>query len=96
MGREARAQMIAELVDDYVEERVRQFPTQAFDVAAVRRALQEALKDGDAGFDLGPGDDKALGQLLDRHPFLTRVPGSAPAWKPGLDKAAMKRAGASR
>ena len=92
----ARAQMVAELLDDFVEERVRQFPKQAFDIAAVRRALRETLRDGEAGFDLGPGDDKALGQLLDRHPFLTRVPGAASAWQPGLDKAAVKRAGASR
>ena len=92
----ARAQMIAEMVDEYVEERVRQFPTQVFDLAAVKRALGETLKEAEAGFDLGPGDDKALGQLLDRHPFLVRAPGAALAWKPGLDRKAVKQAGAKR
>ena len=92
----ARAQMVAELVEEFVEERVRQFPKQAFDIAAVRKALRESLKDGGAGFDLGPADDKALSQLLDRHPFLVRASGAAPAWKPGLDLPAQKRAGAKR
>ena len=89
--------MIAELVEEYVEERVRQFPTQAFDVGAVRQALRESLKEGEAGFDLGPRDDTALAQLLDRHPFLVRASGaSALSWKPGLDKSGMKQAGAKR
>ena len=91
MGAEARAQIIAELVDEYAEERVRQYSTQVFDLAAVKRSLRESLKDGDAGFDLGPGDDATLAGLLDRHPFLIRVAGTVPSWKPGLDKAPTRR-----
>jgi hypothetical protein len=95
MAGEARGQMIAELLDDYIEERVRQFPNQAFDLASVRRALQQLLKEGEAG-DLGPGDDKAIAQKLDQHPFLVRAPGAAASWKPGLDKRPRKPAAGRR
>ncbi len=83
-----RSPMIAELLADYVEERVRQFPKATFDLAGVKRSLNAALKEGQTGFDLGAGDDRALTNILDRHPFLLRASnGPVPTWKPGLDRA---------
>ena len=83
-----KSNMIAELLADFVEERVRQFPKAPFDLANVKRSLNAVLKEGQAGFDLASGDDRALTGMLDRHPFLLRAKnGTAPAWKPGLDRA---------
>ncbi len=82
-----RSSMIAELLTDYVEERVRQFPKAVFDLAGVKRSLSAVLKDGQAGFDLVAGDDRVLTSLLDQHPFLVRA-GNGPglSWRPGLDR----------
>ncbi len=86
-----KSTMVGELLADYVEERVRQFPSAAFDLAGVKRSLNGVLKEGQAGFDLGAADDRALATLLDQHPFLLRASqGPALAWKPGLDKARMR------
>jgi len=88
MAGDARSKLIAELVSEFVEERVRQFPTQVFDLAALKRAVATALEEGGAGFELMSGDDRALASLLDRHPFLVRAKDRTTlAWKPGLDKA---------
>ncbi len=38
-----RSSMIAELLTDYVEERVRQFPKAVFDLAEVKRSLRACL-----------------------------------------------------
>ena len=86
-----RTTIIAELLQDYVEERVRQFPTQSFDLDAVKRTLREPLREAQAGFDLGPGHDREIAAFLDQHPFLMRAgKGPAPSWKPGLRKGAAK------
>jgi len=83
--------MLSELLADYVEERVRQFPKQSFDLAAVKRALGANLSEAEAGLALAPADDERIAGFLDRHPFLVRAQGAAkPVWKPGLDKAAIK------
>jgi len=83
-----RSTMLAELLADYVEERVRQFPHAPFELAGVRCSLNAALKEGQAGFDLGAGDDRVLTNMLDRHPFLKRASsGPVLAWRPGLDRA---------
>jgi len=88
MAGDARSKLIAELVSEFVEERVRQFPTQVFDLAAVKRAVATAIKEGGAGFELMSGDDRALASLLDQHPFLVRAKDrNTLAWRPGLDKA---------
>ena len=83
-----RSTMLAELLADYVEERVRQFPKATFDLAGTKRSLNAVLKEGQAGFDLGAGDDRVLTNMLDRHPFLLRASnGPVLTWKPGLDRA---------
>ena len=88
MAGDARSKLIAELVSEFVEERVRQFPTQVFDLAAVKGSVTMALKEGGAGFELMSGDDRALASLLDQHPFLVRAKGRTTlAWRPGLDRA---------
>ena len=88
MAGDARSKLIAELVSEFVEERVRQFPTQVFDLAAVKRAVTMAFKEGGTGLELLSGDDRALTSLLDQHPFLVRAKDRTTlAWKPGLDKA---------
>ncbi len=87
MAGDVRSKLIAELVSEFVEERVRQFPTQVFDLAAVKRAVTLALKEGRTGLELMSGDDRALASLLDQHPFLVRAKDRTTlAWKPGLDK----------
>ena len=87
MAASLRSSMIAELLTDYVEERVRQFPKAVFDLAGVKRSLSAVLIDGQAGFDLVPGDDRVLTSMLDQHPFLVRA-GNGPglSWRPGLDR----------
>src|SRR3954466_7350798 len=44
MAGDARSKLIAELVSEFVEERVRQFPSQVFDLAALKRAVATALR----------------------------------------------------
>ncbi len=56
MASDARGKLIVELVAEFVEERVRQFPTEVFDLAVLKRALSAALKEGGAGFELGSVD----------------------------------------
>jgi hypothetical protein len=88
----ARSKILAELVDDFVEERVRQFPAESFTLALVKRALQDSLKGTEAATELTSADDRAMVEQLDRHPFLIPAgQGSAKAWKPGLDRGAGKR-----
>jgi hypothetical protein len=85
MTGDARTGIIKELLQDFVEERVRQFPTKIFDLKTVRRALEPALKEAETGIDLGPGDDPLIAKLLDEHPFVVSTNGRTAAWKPGLD-----------
>ena len=88
---DARAKIVAELVDEFVEERVRQLPTKAFGVAEVKRALGAALKDAGGSIELKAGDDRFMAEWLDRHPFLLRAKAGA-SWKPGLNRDSLKRA----
>ena len=87
MAGDARSKLIAELISEFGEERVRQFPTQVFDLVAAKRAVTMALKEGGTGLELVSGDDRALTSLLDQHPFLVRAKDRTTLeWKPGLDK----------
>lgn len=91
MPGDARTTIVSELVSEFVEERVRQHPGKAFDLAAVRKAIAASLKDADAGVALAPADDALIAGLLDRHPFVVGTgSGAKRVWKPGLDKAAVK------
>ncbi len=85
MAGDPRTGIITELLQDFIEERVRQFPTKVFDIKAVKRALEPTLKEAGTGIELGPGDDRLIGRLLDEHPFVIPAGGSPAAWKPGLD-----------
>ena len=69
---------------EFVEERVRQFPTEVFDPAGLKRALATALEEGGAGFHLAPGGDRALIGMLDQHPFLVRAR-DGPPWRGSRD-----------
>jgi hypothetical protein len=86
MAESARAGVIAELVREFVEERVRQHPGKQFDLVAVRRAIEPMLKEAETNIGLGTSDDRLISTVLDAHPFMVRVRGPQPAWKPGLDK----------
>jgi hypothetical protein len=51
------------------------------------------LRDAGDTVDLKAGDDPWIAQWLDQHPFLIRAKTGSPGqWKPGLNKAALKRA----
>jgi hypothetical protein len=82
----ARDRIIAELVEDFIEERVRHSSKKAFDLPAVKKGLQENLKGTEAAMELASSADRVIVAALDRHPFVVRAAkGPTIAWKPGLD-----------
>lgn len=85
---DGRAKIVAELVAEFVEERVRLFPTTTFGVDEVKRALGAALQEAEETVELKPSDDTLIPAILDRHPFLVRTETGRATWKPGLNKAA--------
>jgi hypothetical protein len=94
VAKHTTATIVSELVAEFVEERVRQHPTKAFRLDDLKRALAALLRDAGETADLRASDDGWIIDWLDRHPFLIRSPDirSAGEWKPGLNKAALKRA----
>jgi hypothetical protein len=85
--------IVAELVAEFVEERVRQSPSKSFALADVTRALTAMLRDSGGAVDLKRVDDAWLSQRLDEHPFLLKSKaGRASQWKPGFNKQSMRRA----
>jgi hypothetical protein len=87
------ATIVSELVAEFVEERVRQHPTKSFRLDDLKRAVAALLRDAGEATDLKTSDDGWIVDWLDRHPFLIRQQsGAAGEWKPGLNKAALKRA----
>jgi hypothetical protein len=88
----ARDRIIAELVEDFIEGRVRHSSKKAFDLPAVKKGLQESLKGTEAAMQLSAADDGVILAAVDRHPFVVRVgKGSTLSWKPGLDISPSKR-----
>jgi hypothetical protein len=96
VARHTTATIVSELVAEFVEERVRQHPTKAFRLDDLKRALAALLRDAGEATDLKVSDDGWIIDWLDRHPFLIRTQavkaGAGGEWKPGLNKAALKRA----
>jgi hypothetical protein len=90
MARNARAGLIAELVLEFVEERVRQSPGKQFDIPTIRRAIEPMLKEAGTEVTLTAADDLLISTLLDEHPFMVRAGGAKAAWKPGLHKAPVR------
>ena len=74
MKSDAKATIVPELVAEFVEERVRQFPTKSFALADVTRALTAMLRDSGAAVDLKRVNDAWLSEKLDQHfeKFLER------------------------
>jgi len=86
---DARAKIVTELLSEFVEERVRQLPAQAFGINEVKQALGTALHDAGGAIALTPNDDRWISERLDRHPFLLKAAkGRVSAWRPGLNRAA--------
>jgi hypothetical protein len=68
----ARDRIIAELVEDFIEERVRHSSKKAFNLPAVKKGLQESLKGTEAAMQLSAADDRVILAALDGHPFVVR------------------------
>jgi len=85
--------IVSELVAEFVEERVRQHPTKPFRLDDLKRAVAALLRDAGDATNLKAADDGWIVDWLDRHPFLIKQQsGAGGEWKPGLNKAALKRA----
>lgn len=83
--------MLNELVAEFVEERVRGQPRKAFDLEEARKAISAMVAETGERVNFTQGDLDRMSALLEGHPFLVRVPGSRPSWKPGLDRAQLKK-----
>jgi hypothetical protein len=92
MATDARAKIVAELLAEFVEERVRQWPKKPFGLSDVTRALGTMLRDSDTAIELKRADEPRLSDWLDQHPFLRRAAsGSSGQWTPGLNKQALRK-----
>jgi hypothetical protein len=90
MATNPRAQILRELLSEFVEERVRQIPNEAFSIADVTQALSAMLTDAGQAGAFAPSDNTWMAAALDRHPFVLRSrAGSTPQWKPGLNRGAL-------
>ena len=97
MAIDQRAQILRELLSEFVEERVRQLPNRAFAMSDVTRALSAMLTDAGQAGALAPSDNKWIAVSLDQHPFLLRSKaGPTPFWKPGLNKGVLAGASGDR
>ena len=86
MGRDAKSQIVLELMAEFVEDHVRQRSARAFGMEEVKGSLGTLLREAEVAVDLTAGDDAWMRDWLDRHPLLLKQGNSAaPAWKPGLN-----------
>ena len=91
MAGDARTRIVLELAAEFVEDHVRTRSAQPFGMAEVKRSLGTMLREAQVVADLGPADDRWLGDWLDRHPFLLRQgSGAARGWRPGLNTGALR------
>ncbi|MDB5651391.1 MAG: hypothetical protein JWL62_2911 [Hyphomicrobiales bacterium] len=82
--------LLSELVAEYAEERVRQFPGKSFDLEEASRALAAMVAETGEKVTFSQADTGKITALLEGHPFLVRQPGARASWKPGLDRAQLK------
>ena len=86
MAQDARTTLVGELLSEFIEDRVRQAPQQAFGIRDVKQSLAGMLDDAGLLIELHSADDSWISASLDEHPLLLRQPASAATWKPGLNK----------
>ncbi len=85
--------IVAELLTEFVEERVRQLPTRAFGVGDVTQAASTMLREAGVLATVRPTDEQWIATWLDQHPFLLKQKaGFGALWKPGLNKGRTGRA----
>ena len=93
MAGDPKRTIMAELLAEFVEERVRQLPVHAFNISDVTRAVSAMLRDAGDASALKSSDESWIADWLDQHPFLLKHKvGSGTAWKPGLNKPGLRRA----
>jgi hypothetical protein len=92
MAQDARTTLVGELLSEFIEDRVRQAPQQAFGMWDVKQSLAGMLGDAGMLIELRPADERWISASLDRHPLLLRQSVSAATWKPGLNKGAVAHA----
>ncbi len=86
MGRDAKSQIVLELMAEFVEDHVRQRSARAFGMEEVKGSLGTLLREAEVAVDLTAGDDAWMRDWLDRHPLLLRDRSvTAPVWKPGFN-----------
>jgi hypothetical protein len=89
---DAKARILLELLGEFVEDRVRQRPTSAFNLLDVMQAIGAVLRDAGSDVALDPSNDMRIVDWLNQHPFLLRpTDESTNRWKPGLNKHALRR-----
>ncbi|MDB5595670.1 MAG: hypothetical protein JWM36_2631 [Hyphomicrobiales bacterium] len=83
----SHASLLKDLVPEFVEERVRQHPKKSFDIDEASRALAAMVAETGEKVSFSASDISKIATLLEGHPFLVRLSGARPSWKPGLDRA---------
>jgi hypothetical protein len=87
MAGDPRQTIVAELVTEFVEERVRHSPLDAFSIGDVTSAVTAMLREASVLAAIEPDDEKWIADWLDQHPFLLQQnAGSTAQWRPGLNK----------
>ena len=91
MGRDAKSQIVLELMAEFVEDHVRTRSAQPFGLAEVKHSLGTLLREAEVAVDLRSSDEQWLSDWFDRHPLLLKQgSGSARAWRPGLNTGAIR------
>jgi hypothetical protein len=91
MAGDPRRTIVAELVTEFVEERVRHLPIATFSMDDVTQAITVMLREAGVLSAITPGDEMWIADWLDQHPFLLQQKaGSAAQWKPGLNKGGLR------
>jgi hypothetical protein len=92
MARHATTTLVGELLSEFVEDQVRRAPRQPFGMGDLKQALTGMLGEAGILIELRPADDPWISAWLDQHPLLQRQPAGTGTWKPGLNRALLRRA----